>query len=55
MIKPINDKHMLNLAIPGKLLKAIDEYRFKHKFNTRSEAIRYLVEYALSKNPEREG
>ncbi len=54
MIKPIEDKQILNLALQGKLLERIDEYRFKRKFNTRSEAIRYLLEYALKQNPDRQ-
>jgi Arc/MetJ-type ribon-helix-helix transcriptional regulator len=47
----LEDKQILNLAMQGKLLEQIDEYRFRHKFYTRSEAIRYLLEYALSKDP----
>ncbi len=50
-MEQIEDKQILNLAMQGKLLEQIDEYRFKHKFQTRSEAIRYLIDYALSRNP----
>ncbi len=50
-VKPIEGKQVLSLAMQGELLDQIDEYRFKHRFNTRSEAIRYLLEYAISKDP----
>ncbi len=49
--KPIPDKQVLSLALSGELLQHIDDYRFKHRFNTRLEAIRYLIDYALSKDP----
>ncbi len=47
----LEDKQILNLAMQGKLLEQIDDYRFRHKFAARSEAIRYLLDYALSKDP----
>ncbi len=49
--KTIQDKQVLSLALPGELLQQIEDYRFKHRFHTRLEAIRYLIEYALSKDP----
>ncbi len=49
--KPIPDKQVLSLALSGELLQQVDDYRFRHRFNTRLEAIRYLIDYALSKNP----
>ena len=53
MIKEIKDKQVLTLIMPGELVKRIDNYRFDRHFNTRSEAIRFLLDYAVKQNPER--
>lgn len=47
MPKPIEDKTIINIAVPGELLTRIDEYRFDHRFASRSKAIRYLIEQGL--------
>ena len=40
-------KPILNFAVEEELLKRIDDFRFENRFNTRSEAIRHLIEKAL--------
>jgi metal-responsive CopG/Arc/MetJ family transcriptional regulator len=37
----------LNILIGDDLLKRIDDFRFKHRFQSRTEAIRWLIEAAL--------
>jgi len=42
-------KPILNFAADEKLLKLINDFRFENRINTRSEAIRRLLEEALEK------
>ena len=42
-------KDILNFAIDKKLMKRLDDFRFENRINTRSEAIRRLLEEALKK------
>jgi metal-responsive CopG/Arc/MetJ family transcriptional regulator len=37
------------LTVDEKLLKRLDDFRFENRINTRSEAIRRLLEEALKK------
>ncbi len=46
-----SDKPFLSFVIEQDLLDKIDNYRFNHRFPSRSSAIRFLVEYALKENP----
>jgi metal-responsive CopG/Arc/MetJ family transcriptional regulator len=41
------EKPILNFAIDHELLKRIDDFRFDNRINTRSEAIRRLIEEGL--------
>lgn len=43
---------MLHIAMDRKLLKRIDDYRFEHRFVSRSAAIVWLLEWALSQKPK---
>jgi metal-responsive CopG/Arc/MetJ family transcriptional regulator len=36
------------------LVKRIDDFRFKQRFTSRAEAIRWLIEHALAQKPRRE-
>jgi metal-responsive CopG/Arc/MetJ family transcriptional regulator len=36
------------------LLKRVDDFRFENRFESRSEAIRWLLDFALKKNPRRQ-
>jgi metal-responsive CopG/Arc/MetJ family transcriptional regulator len=42
-------KDILNFAVDKKLMERIDNYRFNNRINTRSEAIRRLLDEALKK------
>jgi len=46
------DKPILNFVIEPALLKRIDDYRFKNRFATRSEAVKWLIDFALRQNPK---
>lgn len=45
----------LTLNIDIDLLDRVDKYRFKRMFASRTEAIEFLLDYALKQNPERSG
>ena len=49
----MKDRQITTLIMPGELLKRIDNYRFDRHFDTRAEAIRFLIDYAVKQNPER--
>lgn len=42
-------KDILNFAIDPDLMKRLDDFRFDNRINTRSEAIRRLLDEALKK------
>ena len=45
-------KDILNFAVDSDLMKRLDDFRFDNRINTRSEAIRRLLDEAL-KNYEK--
>jgi metal-responsive CopG/Arc/MetJ family transcriptional regulator len=47
------ETQVLHMNIGKPLLERIDKYRFKRMFQSRSEAIEFLLERALKLNPER--
>jgi len=48
----MEDKTILNFVATKEFIEKIDDYRFKHRFKTRAEAIRFLIEWALKQNPK---
>jgi hypothetical protein len=42
-----SDKPLLNFVIEPELLKRLDDYRFKHRFDSRAAAIKWLLDAAL--------
>ena len=42
-----SDKPFLHFVIEPGLLKRIDEFRFKHRFESRAGAIKWLLKAAL--------
>jgi len=44
------DKPKIIFAMAEDLLKRIDDYRFENRINSRSEAIRRLIEEGLKKH-----
>ncbi len=43
----------ININMQEELLDRLDKYRFKRMFPTRTEAIEFLLDYALKANPKR--
>jgi len=48
------DKPKILLLIDENLLKRVDDFRFENRINTRSEAIRRLIEEGLKKIKKQE-
>ena len=46
------DKTFLNIKVPEELIKRIDDYRFENRFNSKAEAVRFLLDWALDQNPK---
>ena len=40
-------KQMIHMRLDQTLLKRLDDFRFKHRFESRSEAARWLMKAAL--------
>lgn len=45
------EKTLVHMLFDNALLKRIDDFRFTHRFQSRTAAVRWLVQWALSKNP----
>lgn len=43
---------MVHLRLEEAMLDRLDDLRFKYRFESRSEVIRWLLEWALSQNPK---
>jgi len=41
------EKQYVNILFDETLLKRLDDYRFKHRFPSRTEAVRWLLDAAL--------
>lgn len=53
VVMPADDKpSVVNLRLTPELLAQIDEYRFSRRFKTRVGAMKYLLDWALERNPE---
>jgi len=49
MKKGVGDTIIFNLSIPGKLLERIDDYKFEQRLDTRADAMRHLMAWALNR------
>ncbi len=45
---------MLHILLPVEMIKKLDNFRFDQRFESRAAAVRYLLDYALEQNPQRE-
>jgi metal-responsive CopG/Arc/MetJ family transcriptional regulator len=50
-MKPPNETQMVHMRLDVPLLKRLDDFRFKHRFESRSEAARWLMKRALDQKP----
>jgi hypothetical protein len=45
------EKPLLNFLVEPDLLKRIDDFRFKNRFDSRAAAIKWLLGWALDQKP----
>jgi metal-responsive CopG/Arc/MetJ family transcriptional regulator len=45
------EKQYVNVLFDVKLLSRVEDFRFKHRFPSRTEAIRWLLDHALKQKP----
>jgi hypothetical protein len=46
-----SEKPFLSFVIEPEFLKRIDDFRFKHRFESRAAAIKWLIGWALDQKP----
>jgi hypothetical protein len=46
-----SEKPFLSFVVEPEFLKRIDDFRFKHRFESRAAAIKWLLDWALSQKP----
>ncbi len=47
-----HDTKVISLTLSTELLNRVEDYRFKHRFPTRLEAIRFLLDYGVRHDPD---
>lgn len=47
-----SSKPLLHIALEPELIRRIDDYRFQHRFVSRTATIVWLLEWALRQNPK---
>jgi hypothetical protein len=45
------DKQLLNFVVDADLLKRLDDFRFKNRFESRAAAIKWLLDWAIKQKP----
>ena len=55
LARAVEESQMVHMRVERQLLKGLDDFRFKHRFQSRSEAARWLLEWALQQKPKPEG
>lgn len=43
---------LVHFVLEPEAIKKVDDFRFQHRFVSRSAAIKWLLEWALTQNPE---
>jgi metal-responsive CopG/Arc/MetJ family transcriptional regulator len=52
MVQDSKEKQYVNVLFEEQMLKKIDEFRWKHRISSRTEAIRWLIGFALEQEPK---
>jgi len=47
-----SDKPFLSFVVDPELIKRLDDFRFKHRFESRAAAIKWLLDWALDQKPK---
>lgn len=49
---PKSSKTQVLLRLEKDLFKKVEDFRFNNRFESRTEALRWLLEFALKQNPK---
>lgn len=47
-----SEKPYLSFVVDPELLQRLDDFRFKNRFGSRAEAIKWLLAFALDQKPK---
>jgi hypothetical protein len=47
-----SDKPFLSFIVDPEMIKRLDDFRFKHRFESRAAAIKWLLDWALTQKPK---
>ena len=45
------ETQLLHIRLDGDIIASLDDYRFSHRLETRTDAIKFLLRYGLGQNP----
>jgi metal-responsive CopG/Arc/MetJ family transcriptional regulator len=48
------DRKQLHVLLDEALIRRLDDYRFANRFTSRTDAIRWLLDWSLARNPNPE-
>jgi len=51
MGKPASGKQLVHMRLGKPLLNRLDDFRVKHRFASRTGAVRWLLDWALKQKP----
>jgi metal-responsive CopG/Arc/MetJ family transcriptional regulator len=54
MQSTLDEKQMIHMRFDAALLERVDSFRFRHRFESRTAAIEWLVQWALKQKPKPE-
>ena len=46
------DRKQIHVLLDDILLRRLDDFRFAHRFQSRTDAIRWLLEWSLGRDPQ---
>jgi hypothetical protein len=49
---PADKKPLVNVLMEPELLARVDDFRYSRRFKSRAAAIKYLMDWALTRNPQ---
>ena len=55
MPKATEDKQPVHMLLDKAILERLDDFRFKYRFQSRTEAARWLLDWALGEKPVPKG
>mgnify|MGYP000946336712 CR=1 FL=1 len=51
VLVPADKKPLINVLMEPELLARVDDFRFSHRFKSRAATMKFLLDWALKKEP----